>query len=381
MSIYAYTGLPGSGKSYVVTEHQILPALKAGRRVVTNVELNWELCRKDFPKGELVELPLDAIKADPAKIYEYVTPGSVLVLDEVWKIFEAGTKANKVPEPFRKLLAEHRHMVNDQGESCQIVLVTQDLAQIAAFARQLVEVTFRATKLSTMGMSGQYRLDVFPRAVTGPNPPLERRIRELYGRYHKGVWKYYQSHTMRDSAGSGANEKPVDDRANFLKSKWLLAAAAAAVLAAVWSFPKLYDLATGKTKIMGDKQSVTAVLGGPEGRPSTPATVGALVPTIAPGMTAASPATQSLWRVAGFVRTTDPATSKALLTDGQQTVTIPYGDCGTDMETGRFYCLYKRAKLWLIERWHDPVESPWGAAPSAEGASSPASFVPTDTAP
>lgn len=218
MSIYAYTGLPGSGKSYSVVEQQVLPALKSGRRLVTNVALKWDKLREAFPGCELVELPTQRVQADPSSIYEYVTPGSVLVLDEVWRLFPAGLKANHVPEPFRKLLAEHRHMVNDQGESCQIVLVTQDLAQISAFARQLVETTFRTVKLTTVGLQSQYRVDVFNGPVSGPNPPESGRIRQLFGSYRQDVYQYYETHTLKSegATSSKVNERSLDRRANIL---------------------------------------------------------------------------------------------------------------------------------------------------------------------
>ena len=38
MAINAYTGLMGSGKSYEVVSSIILPAVRSGRRVVTNID-------------------------------------------------------------------------------------------------------------------------------------------------------------------------------------------------------------------------------------------------------------------------------------------------------------------------------------------------------
>jgi len=39
MSVVAYTGLPGSGKSYGVVENVIIPCLQEGRPIVTNLPL------------------------------------------------------------------------------------------------------------------------------------------------------------------------------------------------------------------------------------------------------------------------------------------------------------------------------------------------------
>jgi len=323
MSILAYTGLPGAGKSYAVVEHQVLPAVKAGRRVVTNIPLAWDVLRQRFPGAELVELPLEKISASPEVIFEYVTPGSVLVLDEVWRVFPAGLKANHVPEPFRKLLAEHRHMVNDKNEACQIVLVTQDLAQVAAFARQLVEQTFRTVKLSAVGIRGGYRLDVFQGPVSGPNPPLQNRLREVYGRYSKDVWSLYQSHTMSEAKDGGADERAVDRRGNLLRSPALLATAAVVVLGLVFIIPRATGLLEkdGMAKLAGAKEPGASLsVAAPAARPSS-----SLVPI--PGATVATSSSSAQvkpWRIVAYIQNLDfPQRSVVMLSNGESKITLP----------------------------------------------------------
>jgi len=284
VSIYAYTGLPGSGKSYSVVEHQIIPALKSGRRVATNVALRFDKLREAFPGAELVELPTAKVQADPATIYEYVQPGTVLVLDEVWRLFPAGLKANHVPEPFRKLLAEHRHMVDEKGDSCQIVLVTQDLAQISAFARQLVETTFRTVKLTTVGLTKQYRVDVYNGPATGPNPPESARIRQIFGTFQKSVWQFYESHTMKTEGAGKVEERSVDRRANILARPVMVIGAVAACLFVIFGY-------RGITNILADKkaEAVPAVADAtaaspPAREPRVSLTAASLIPG-APGQT------------------------------------------------------------------------------------------------
>jgi zona occludens toxin len=220
MSIVAYTGGPGAGKSYAAVEHQIVPMLKAGRIVCTNIPLKFDLIRRDVPGCDVREFPVQTIATQPELMAEAVPPGAVLVLDEVWRLFPSGTKANQVPEQFRSFFAEHRHRVDPKGNSTQIVLVTQDLAQIGVFARQLVESTFRIVKLSTLGipMSNRYRVDMFAGPVSGPNPNTSSAIRQVYGRYDKKVWQYYVSHTQSQVTEEGVapNEAGADKRANFL---------------------------------------------------------------------------------------------------------------------------------------------------------------------
>ena len=229
MTVLAYVGLPGSGKSYDVVENQILPALKAGRVVVTNVPMVTEEILKEIPTANLIELPLDTIRAEPERIFEYVKPGCLLVLDEAWRIWPAGDKVNKVPEAFKKLLAEHRHMVDAAGDSMQIVIVVQDLGNLGAFAVRMVEKTFNHTKLTTLGLDKQYRIDIYEGAVKGPNYPTSNRVRDILGSYKPEVYRFYKSHMYSAAAKSGANEKALDRRGNIFRRPILIVGAVAVV--------------------------------------------------------------------------------------------------------------------------------------------------------
>lgn len=268
MSITAYVGLPGSGKSYDTVANQILPALKQGRRVVTNIPLYEDRIRETVKTGELIELPIEKVSSDPASMWEYATPGCVLVIDEVWRLFPAGQKANHVPEPFRKLLAEHRHMVDEAGNSMQIVLVTQDLKQIGAFARQLVENTVYHTKLSAVGANKSYRIDIYPGCVEGQNPPVQKRLREIFGRYEESITKLYKSHTMAVEGAAGkVNEKNADSRANVWKRPGIWISLVGMVLVFVFAIPAAIksfrqdDAVENLRTMEGDKPAQTRVVG------------------------------------------------------------------------------------------------------------------------
>lgn len=265
MSIVAYTGLPGSGKSYSVVEHQIVPALKAGRKVVTNLPMRLDQVEAQGWPGELVELPLDVVIAEPHKILEYCAAGCLLIIDEAWKIFPQGMQANKVAPEYGKLLAEHRHMVDERNNSVQIVLVVQDLANVAAFARRLVENTFVTTKLSFVGMSGSFRVDVFHGAQTGATPPVSQRLRMITGRYRKEIYALYKSHTLAVNADQvGANEKGMDQRANIWKRPAFAVGAVLVPLLLWWSLHTLGRLGHEGFGGMHKPASVVAGAGGPD---------------------------------------------------------------------------------------------------------------------
>jgi zona occludens toxin len=247
MSIFAYVGLPGSGKSYSVVKNQVIPALKLGRRVVTNLPLVRDEIRRVAPGGELVEFPTELISAEPEQIWTYCTKGSVVILDEVWRLWPAGQKTHQVPEAFKTVLAEHRHMVDTGGNSMQICLVTQDLAQIAVFARRLIEMTVQHTRLDHVGTSNRFRIDVYRGEVTGTHPPEGRRVRQMFSRYEESVFRLYRSHTQSDSLdpAKGANEKGMDSRGNVWRSPKIWLVAGAAVAGVAWAVPTLYGLVFG----------------------------------------------------------------------------------------------------------------------------------------
>jgi zona occludens toxin len=276
-----------------------------------------DVVRQMVPDAQLEELPLQRIEQDPPSLLEYAKPGCVLIIDECWRLWPAGQKADKVPTPFKQLLAEHRHMVDEAGNAMQIVLVTQDLAQIAAFARQLVEQTFHHTKLTHVGASGSYRVDVYQGPRTGANLPRDQRIREIFGRYDRSVFKVYQSHTMSQAAGSGANEKSMDGRGNIWRRPMFWVTAGACLVFLVWGIPKAVQLLHNPT---GRELRPASVATGPQ-----PSAVGAFHAS-APAAVASRPALT--WRVSGVAAFEEEGQGFAILerSDGA-TVRVDLRSC------------------------------------------------------
>jgi zona occludens toxin len=215
MSIVAYVGLPGHGKSYGIVENVIIPSLKQKRNVYTNIPMNTEKCQADFGLSVIPFDPVDIIK-NPFWFRDVFIAGSIFVLDEVWRLWPAGLKANVVREEDKIFLAEHRHLVGENGFSTEIYLVTQDLSQVSMFARALVENTFRMVKRSNIGLDNRFRVDVYSGAVTGNKPSANLREREIHGgKFKKEIYAYYKSHT-KSQTGEAGNETRTDQRFNVL---------------------------------------------------------------------------------------------------------------------------------------------------------------------
>jgi zona occludens toxin len=263
MSIVAYTGLPGSGKSYGVVENVIIPALKAGRHLIHNMPLEQDKLCAEYPAGTLTKLPEGC---DAATAVSLCDAGAVVVLDEVWRYWPSGMKDHTIPEAQKEFFAMHRHKVAD-GFSMEIVLVTQDLSQVAMFCRSLVEQTFRSVKLTAIGSKNKFRIDVFEGPVTGAKPPQARRIRQMYGRYDPAVYAFYKSHTLSQDGSAGTEEK-ADGRGNMLKGWRFKLSVLALIVAPLLAFAGYRSMMGFVNKVQG-KPSGSAVLpqNSPNGSP------------------------------------------------------------------------------------------------------------------
>lgn len=217
MAIDAYIGLPGSGKSYGVVEYCIIPSLKEGRHVVTNIPLEGSLLTSVYG-GEITQLPDDWY--EDIEFSESIPNGCVLILDEVWRKYPSGQKINQVPVQDMALLKEHRHRVDATGKAMRVILVTQDAGDLSSWVRKLVAHTYRMEKLDVLGASKRFRVDIFKGCPTGDNPPKRLMIRQTTGTYKPEIYQYYRSATQSDGLSAG-DETVADKRSNIWSSKWL----------------------------------------------------------------------------------------------------------------------------------------------------------------
>lgn len=338
MSIPAYVGLPGAGKSFSTVQNVIIPALKAGRNVVTNIPLNLEVIASKGWPGKVRQLD----KKCPTGDWLEAPHGSVVVIDEVWNWWPAGTTADAIPASQKSFFAEHRHRVGSDGYATEIVLVTQDLSQIAAFLRQLVAETFRVVKLTAIGSKNRFRVDVYNGAVTGQTPPKGQFIRSLFGKYDPEVYALYSSHTMSKTGVAGLEEK-IDKRGTVFGS-WQVKAAGAALLAiplAIWGVvSSLQSFKDGVSKGRGSERSeppapVTPVPGSYRPTMPEPAPVPAAAVATAPEPEPPKePQLSARWRILG-VATKPDGSGIALLRSSTAARRVDLSSCkmiGSDLD-------------------------------------------------
>lgn len=240
MPIKAYIGLPRNGKSYEVVSHVIYNALKQGRRVVTNIAgVNRDafipLLVADGVSPENIGEILNVTHEDVLQPLFWKTDkdveqgtqtiiqgGDLLALDEIWRFWDGfglkNSEGQKRPDRVMNFFRMHGHFSHPvKGFTCEVALITQDIADIHRSVRGVVEETYRMTKLVALGSSKSYRVDIFSKAkVTGkPNKYLIRKYDDKY-------FPLYKSHSQKEDGAVDALEENIDKRGNILTGKLFL---------------------------------------------------------------------------------------------------------------------------------------------------------------
>ena len=305
MPINAYTGLMGSGKSYECVSSVIVPAVKAGRRVVTNVDgIDGDAirayCSEKFgisadQLGTVVHCTNDDVpKADflpygRDDVDTFCQPGDMICIDEAWRFW--GTDCKLLPE-HKVFFREHRHYVHPGTKvSCDLVLMVQDIGDLNRALKVVVEVTFRTTKLKTIGLNKAYRVEWWE----GYKLTNKGRVGVQNKRYDDQIFPLYSSY----SGGQG-KELQVDGRQNVLKN------------------PKLWALAVGVLVMFSvSLYTITGFFSGKQGKgavsaASSPASSAMATSTnqnrptgAVAAQQVAQPAYSDQWRIVGVMRTGD----------------------------------------------------------------------------
>lgn len=231
MAVSLYCGTPGSGKSYEVVSFVILPALARGRRVVTNIAGFDEFAARDYLMQKDKVAPSDIgsiVLVDDDEVTKagffpvvggdsesVVQGGDLVVIDEAWKFWGSDSSvADEALDFFRK----HRHLTHPvTGVSCDLVVIAQEPSSLHRKVRGVVELSFRAKKLKSLGLNGSYTVHMWE----GPNQ-RRKSISSQTRRYNKDIFPLYSSYS--GATGAAGKEMIVDDRQNVFKrpSFWVI---------------------------------------------------------------------------------------------------------------------------------------------------------------
>ncbi|MFG5864583.1 zonular occludens toxin domain-containing protein [Metapseudomonas sp. CR1201] len=313
MALNGYFGKPGSGKSYSVVEYVVIPALQKGRHVVTNIPLEADLLTQVYG-GRITQLPLDAL--DDPQLPELIPHGAVAVIDECWRRWPSGQKVNKASVDDLQWLKEHRHRVDGEGNAMQVVLVTQDPADLAAWVRKLIAHSFHMHKLEEVGAAKRFGIKVYRGCPTGERIPEKLLIREAYGTYKPEIYQYYRSATQSQTLDVG-DEKAMDKRVSVWGSWQMITILVFVPLALSIGGYLLYDYFASKLAPQKEVAEVVQEVPQPvaQAAPSHlvnpwPEDMLPAAPVPAQAQTVAAPVAvdpplSGLWRIGGFIRRSD----------------------------------------------------------------------------
>jgi len=184
MAVYAYLGLPGSGKSFHVLKDTILKALHDGRRVFHNLPLKFNVIEGvefhiGYLRRRLIEVNQNFLFNLPK--YEKVLRGSLLVIDEAHETFWTGDKIKD--EKLRNFWTWHRHLKMD------IVVLTQDADNLAKIIKGVVALRYEFRNMGFLGFNSAYEI----RQYEGISGKVQVGIKR--GRFDKKYFPYYESVT------------------------------------------------------------------------------------------------------------------------------------------------------------------------------------------
>lgn len=250
MAITLYTGVPGAGKSYAMVSQVIVPAVLNGRTVRTNIDglkpdavlLHCEAHPKR--KGELGKVEI--FHGEQAKLDSFwpteetgdadtvVKRGDLLVFDE-WRLYfkPSGSLPTERLEAF---LRWHRHLTDEKGVTCDVVIGTQLSQDIHKNFRGLVEASYRFRKLKAMGLPKVFSYDVY----TGHLQNKESFSHRGKGKYSKHIFPLYKSYD-----GDADGDEQQTDARQSIWGKALYGMIAFVVLLIMGGIYGMYSFFTG----------------------------------------------------------------------------------------------------------------------------------------
>lgn len=203
--IVFHEGLPGAGKSYEACLFHILPALKQGRRVVTNIEgINLEKFSEhsgipvpmlerfivciDHPEIKDIE---EKCEAQKQSMLEVSGSDDLVVIDEIQDLFP--TERQKLPTEWMNYIASHRH------EGQDIILMGQCFRDIHAAWRRRTQRKIVFTKMTGVGLDNRYKWEAYEATTSEKFNKIASGTRNYEAQY----FGLYASHT------SGTENKTV----------------------------------------------------------------------------------------------------------------------------------------------------------------------------
>lgn len=267
MAINCYVGLMGTGKSYEVVSSVIVPAIAAGRRVVSNIAgLNDEAirayCGEKFKLeadqlGSVVNVVDEQVRAaeffpdhaaaEGAESSSIVRPGDLVAIDEAYKIWGGD---EKILPAHRVFFREHRHYTHPEtGVSCDLVLMTQDIGDLHRSLRAVIGNSFKTHKAKGIGLDSVYTITMWE----GWKQHAKHIVKDWTKTYNPEIFPLYKSY----AGTKQGKEVNADARMNIFADRRMRIKIAAFVLIALFILWRLGSWWWGKTHPAAEKPPVS----------------------------------------------------------------------------------------------------------------------------
>lgn len=252
MSVVSRIGLPGSGKSYLAVSEDIVPALKRGRKVVTNIPLDpmmisliWRIpqgqvdeCLKILDDDEMAESFWYGSIDSKELVQGWRGPqddkgahqGALVVYDEIQRAFSAQkwseSEKNGRRSRMRDWLSHHRHIGAD------LVWLSQAENLVDSAVRGLTEYQVYTQKLglpSWVPMYGGTRFRSRTFLVTDGKAIIDETLSSQVFQLDPKVYRCYKSFEVEGSGQHSRSAAVIPAAA-----KWRLYALVPLIGVSVW---------------------------------------------------------------------------------------------------------------------------------------------------
>lgn len=216
-------GRPRSGKSYESVAFHVLPALREGRKIITNLPLKLDHFKLVFGEdviNDLIEIknPTKEIRHRFSVLSDYETDwshpetgiGPLFVIDECHFAIRRGKTAQDVEEWY----SMHGH------QNIDVLLMTQSYGKMDRNILEMVQLMYRVSKMTAMGMENRYVRKVYD-GFKGAEVNQDTRV------YESQYFPFYKSHTL-----SNSTEEASARDVKSIWSHWTFKASAFTFLAA-----------------------------------------------------------------------------------------------------------------------------------------------------
>jgi len=184
------TGTPGTGKTLNAVKRYIIPALKAGRLVYTNVPLSivhLSIFLKEFDEFTISNL----IKPYEKYTYKEAKANSLLVIDEAQNFYNNRDFKEKDNKDFIEFLTGHRHYGID------VLILTQHYEQVDLGIRRNCETCIVLKSLRNVGFASQIKAEFYGNALDLNRKPIASQRWSVDSSYYS-LYKSYASETITE---------------------------------------------------------------------------------------------------------------------------------------------------------------------------------------